>query len=63
MEFVHEAADPAIGTEIGASTGASTGVAMDAWPSLPDAPPGHPCPLHKPAANSHARAVATFAMG
>ena len=47
------ASDPAIGSEI----------AMDAWPRLPPAPAGHPCPLFRPAPNTAARAVATFAMG
>ena len=47
------ASDPAIGSEI----------AMDAWPRLPPAPAGHPCPLFRPAPNTAERAVATFAMG
>ena len=51
--FAPPASDPAIGSEI----------AMDAWPRLPPAPAGHPCPLFRPAPNTAERAVATFAMG
>ena len=48
-----------------AADAAAAGAAspMDAWPTLPPEPAGHPCPLFRPASNTQESAVATFAMG